>query len=490
MQTSLIELVALLGYSGKLSGQTVRLRSPSPTVRGVSIDSRTIEPGQIYFAIRGPHFDGHDFVDQAFERGAVAAVVEQAFFDRAPARLAPSLVPVEDTVKAIQQLAREVRRRWGRRVVAVTGSTGKTTTKEMIAALLGARLKVLKSPGNLNNDYGLPLALLKLEPSDEAAVVELAMSKAGEIARLARVAEPEIGVVTNVAPVHLQFFDSLDEIASAKRELIENLAPPGTAILNFDDSRVQAFREGFSGQVVTFGMGEGADFRAVEITSAKPAGTRFRLAARALDGVFYLPLPGLHNVQNALAALAAASLFNIPREELQSALASFANLPQRSEILTLPCGRDGVTLINDCYNSNPLAMERMLETLAAWEAVRRIVVAGEMLELGPSSPELHRKLGHKAAELGVDWLLAVQGDAQHFLDGASEAGLPAERLRFFPSAEAAAEFLAALVRPGDLVLVKGSRGVHLEKVVELVKTLEKSEARNQKPEGTAAHSES
>src|SRR6266567_1283417 len=263
MQTSLIELVALLGYSGKLSGQTVRLRSPSPTVRGVSIDSRTIEPGQIYFAIRGPHFDGHDFVDQAFERGAVAAVVEQAFFDRAPARLAPSLVPVEDTVKAIQQLAREVRRRWGRRVVAVTGSTGKTTTKEMIAALLGARLKVLKSPGNLNNDYGLPLALLKLEPSDEAAVVELAMSKAGEIARLARVAEPEIGVVT-------------------------------------------------------FGMGEGADFRAVEITSAKPAGTRFRLAARALDGVFYLPLPGLHNVQNALAALAAASLFNIPREELQS----------------------------------------------------------------------------------------------------------------------------------------------------------------------------
>jgi len=477
MQISLIELVSLLGYSGKLSRQTVPLRSPSPTVRGVSIDSRTIEPGQVFFAIRGPHFDGHNFVEQAFERGAVAAVVEQAFFDRAPAKLALSLVPVTETAEAIQKLARGVRRRWGGRVIAVTGSTGKTTTKEMIAALLGARLKVLKSPGNLNNDYGLPLALLKLEPPDQAAVVELAMSRPGEIARLARVAGPEIGVVTNVAPVHLQFFGSLTEIASAKRELIENLAPPSTAILNFDDSRVQAFREGFSGQAVTFGMGEGADFRAVEITRATPAGTRFRLIARALDGEFYLPLPGLHNIQNALAALAAASLFNIPRKELQAALGGFANLPQRSEILTL---LDGVTLINDCYNSNPLAMERMLETLAAWGAVRRIVVAGEMLELGPSSPEWHRKVGRKAAQSRVDWLLGVQGDAQHLLDGAFEAGLPAERLRFFPSAAAAAEFLAALVRPGDVVLVKGSRGVHLEKVVEFVKSQEKSEARSQK----------
>src|SRR5437667_7327605 len=250
MQIALTELAALLGASSGVRNLTVR---------GVSINSRTVEAGQVFFAIRGPRFDGHSFVEQALARGGVAAVVEQGFFDSAEAKLRDSLIPVADTVMAIQQLARGVRRRWGKKVVAVTGSAGKTTTKEMIAALLGARLKVLKSPGNLNNDYGLPLALLKLEPPDQAAVVELAMSRPGEIARLARVAGPEIGVVTNVAPVHLQFFGSLTEIASAKRELIENLAPPSTAILNFDDSRVQAFREGFSGQAVTFGMGEGAD---------------------------------------------------------------------------------------------------------------------------------------------------------------------------------------------------------------------------------------
>jgi len=470
MQIALTELAALLGASSGVRNLTVR---------GVSINSRTVEAGQVFFAIRGPRFDGHSFVEQALARGGVAAVVEQGFFDSAEAKLRDSLIPVADTVMAIQQLARGVRRRWGKKVVAVTGSAGKTTTKEMIAALLGTKLKVLKSLGNLNNDYGLPLALLQLEPSDEAAVVELAMSGPGEIARLARVAEPETGVVTNVAPVHLEFFDSLDGIAGAKRELIENLSPPRTAVLNFDDPQVRRFQEGFDGQVVTYGLEEGAAFRAIEVAAAVPVGWRLRLIGKAFDGEFYLPLPGRHNVMNALAALATASVFNIPEKDCREALARFANLPQRSEILTLS---DQVTVVNDCYNSNPLAMERMLETLASWRAARRIVVAGEMLELGPTSPEWHRKVGRKAAESGVEWLLGVQGNAQCFLEGASEAGLPPEHLRFFPSAEAAAEFLAELVRPGDVVLVKGSRGVHLEKVVEVLKSLQKSEGRSLKPE--------
>jgi UDP-N-acetylmuramoyl-tripeptide--D-alanyl-D-alanine ligase len=465
MQMALTDLAALLGHSRRVR---------NATVTGASIDSRTSAASQVFFAIRGPRFDGHNFVESALAQGAVAAVVEKGFFEGAAAKLRENLIPVADTVQAMQQLACDVRRRWGKKVVAVTGSTGKTTTKEMIAALLETKLKVLKSPGNLNNRYGLPLALLQLEASDEAAVVELAMSGPGEIARLARIAEPEIGVVTNVAPVHLEFFDSLDGITAAKRELIENLSPPGTAVLNFDDPRVREFRRGFDGQVVTFGFEEGADLRAVEMTSAGPAGSRFRLESRTLGGEFHLLLPGRHNVMNALAALAAASLFDIPENDCREALARFANLPQRSEILTLTAR---ITLINDSYNSNPLAMERMLETLASWPAARRIVVAGEMLELGPTSPGWHRETGRKVAESGVDWLLAVQGDAQYLVQGASEAGLAAERLRFFPSAEAAAEFLAELVQPGDVILVKGSRGVHLEKVVEFLKLREMAEAR-------------
>ncbi len=481
MQMALTELVALLGPPAR-AGRVRNL-----TVRGVSIDSRTVESGQVFFAIRGPRFDGHQFVEAALARGAAAAVVDQGFFASAAPKLQDALIPVPDTVKAIQKLARGVRRKWGKRVVAITGSTGKTTTKEMLAALLGTKHQVLKSRGNLNNDYGLPLTLFGLEPADEAAVVELAMSAPGEIARLTRIAEPEIGVVTNVAPVHLQFFDSLEGIACAKRELIENLSPPRTAVLNFDDSRVRGFQEGFDGRVLTYGFEDGADFRAVDLTAAPPAGWRFHLTAPGLDGEFYLPLPGRHNVSNALAALAAASLFDIPESDCREALARFANIPQRSEILTLS---DRVTVINDCYNSNPLAMERMLETLSAWDASRRIVVAGEMLELGPTSPDLHRQVGRQAAESGVDWLLGVQGEAQHFLEGASQAGLPAERLRFFPAAEAAAEFLAELLRPGDVVLVKGSRGVHLERLVEFLRTQRKSGVRSQKSEECAAHSDS
>ncbi len=337
-------------------------------------------------------------------------------------------------------------------------------------ALLGRRLRVLCSPGNLNNDYGLPLALLALEPEHEVAVMELAMSAAGEIARLARLAEPEVGVVTNVAPVHLQFFDSVDSIAHAKRELIDYLTTAGegtVAVLNEDDERVRKFAEGFPGRVVTFGLSEKAAFRAVQIHASAGVGSAFRVTTPDWEAEFTLPLPGRHNIQNALAAMAAASLFAIPPGEIRHALAEFQSLHQRGEILTLP---GEVTVINDCYNSNPLAMERMLEVLAAWpRARRRIVVAGEMLELGPTSPELHRAIGRRCAQSGVSWLIAVQGDAQFFLEGAAEGGIPPAHLRFFPDAKQAGEFCQALVAPGDVVLVKGSRGVHLETVIELLR---------------------
>ena len=456
MQLSLREVAGILGASGGV---------PDRLVLGYSIDSRTIGPGQLFFAVKGPRFDGHQFVQQAFDRGAAGAVVQQGFEREAPSSIASSLIPASDTTRALQAVALAVRRKWGRRVVAITGSTGKTTTKEMIATLLAQQFTVHKSPGNLNNQYGLPLTLLGLEPGHQVAVLELAMAASGEIADLARLAEPEVGVVTNVAPVHLQFFDSVDSIARAKRELIENLKRPAVAVLNWDDPRVRRFSEGFDGQVVTFGFKEGAEFRAAHIET-QGAGTRFRMESSGFVGDFQIPLPGRHNVANALAALATASLSDIAPERLREALATFKNLHQRSEILTLS---GGITIINDCYNSNPLAMERMLETLATWpEARRRIVVAGEMLELGPSSPDLHRMIGAQCAECQIDWLLAVQGDARFFVEGAVAGGLASERARFFPNATESGEFCRKLIEPSDLVLVKGSRGVHLEAVTELL----------------------
>jgi UDP-N-acetylmuramoyl-tripeptide--D-alanyl-D-alanine ligase len=440
------------------------------SVKGYSIDSRSLLPGQLFFAIRGPRFDGHQFVEQALERGAAGVVAEEAFCAGAPAALRPSLLGVADTLGALQLLAREVRRKWGKPVVAVTGSAGKSTTKEMIAAILSRRLRVLRSPGNLNNDYGLPLALLALEPEHEVAVVELAMSAPGEIARLARLAEPQIGVVTNVAPAHLQFFDSIDAIARAKRELIDYLAttgPQAVAVLNEDDERVRKFAEGFPGKVLTFGFSANADFRASEFTMDTPQLATIRATFPEGSGKIALSLPGRHNVQNALAAMAVATSFRISPRDMVDTLSSFQNLHQRSEILTLP---GEVTIINDCYNSNPLAMERMLEALASWPgARRRVVVAGEMLELGPTSPDLHRAVGRTCAQSGVAWLISVQGDARFFMEGALEAGIPPSHARFFPDAPSAGEFCRTLISPGDVVLVKGSRGVHLETVIELLK---------------------
>jgi UDP-N-acetylmuramoyl-tripeptide--D-alanyl-D-alanine ligase len=440
---------------------------------GYSIDSRTLRAGDLFFAMRGPRFDGHQFLAQALERGAAGAVVERAFFEQAAADQTARLLAVDSPLEALQQLGRWARRQWGRPLVAVSGSTGKSTTKEMIAALLGRRFSVHKSQGNLNNHYGLPLTLLELEPEHEIAVVELAMSAAGELTHLASMAEPETGVVTNVAAVHLKFFDSVESIARAKRELIENLswrhgAP--TAVLNYDDPRVRRFGEEFQGTVVTFGMSAGADFQALWVKPGEPMGSEFRVVGPNLDADLALPLPGRHNVQNALAAIAVACDFDVAPAEIRRGLAEFRGLPQRGQILTLP---GPVTVINDCYNSNPLAMASLLETIRDWPgAGRRIAVAGEMLELGPQSAALHSATGRLCAESGLAWLIAVQGDARFFLEGARRAGFPETQTRFFVEAQAAGEFCRSLLQPGDVVLVKGSRGVHLETVTEMLGKVE------------------
>jgi UDP-N-acetylmuramoyl-tripeptide--D-alanyl-D-alanine ligase len=437
---------------------------PVARLAGVSIDSRTIRAGELFVAIHGPRHDGHAFVGAALESGALAAVVARDRAGQYPQAQRGKLILVTEPLAALQSLARAVRRRWGRSMAAVTGSTGKTTTKEILAQLLGARLRVLKSEGNLNNDYGLPLSLLRLEAEHEAAVLELGMSRRGELARLAKIAEPEVGVVTNVAPVHLEFFASVDEIALAKRELIEGLAgSDAVSVLNADDARVARFAEVAHGRVLTFGIAAPADFRAERIEVRQAECTAFDCVTPEWRARLSLPLPGMHNVRNALAAIAAASVWNLTAEEAQRGLDAVRPAEMRGEVLRLG---PGITVLNDCYNSNPVALAATIDLLAATKDVpRRVLVAGEMLELGPTSAELHREAGRYAVGK-ADWVFGVRGDAKQIVEGAIAAGHPAARTRFFENSEAAAEFLAAFVERGDFVLVKGSRGVRMERIVE------------------------
>ncbi len=423
---------------------------------GYSIESRSIRPGELFFAIRGEKRDGHDFIEAALGAGAVAAVAS-----RGPWRAARRLLLAADPKAALQQLAARARERWGGRVVAITGSNGKTTTKEVAASLLATRLRVAKSEGNLNNDLGLPLSLLRVEESAEVAVMEMGMNHAGEIRALARIARPDVGVVTNVSAAHLEFFGSIDEIALAKRELIESLSEGGTAVVNADDDRVRSFPSVHSGRTVTFGIEAPAEIRAVDIEDRGPAGTRFRLTPGGLE--FTTPLAGRHNLYNTLAGLAVAWALGITPESLRAAVAALRPAGMRGEILTV----GGIRIINDCYNSNPRAAEMMLDLLAATPAKRRVAVLGEMLELGENSESLHRQVGRKAADHKIDLLAGVRGAARHLVDEAVRQGLPGGAAHFFEAAPAAGEFLRTALQPGDAVLFKGSRAVKLEKALEI-----------------------
>jgi UDP-N-acetylmuramoyl-tripeptide--D-alanyl-D-alanine ligase len=444
--------------------------SPVERVAGVSIDSRAVGRGQLFVAIRGPRHDGHDFVAAALQAGAEAALVATNRISSYPEEIRGRLFAVGDTLAALQELARAVRRAWGKRIAAVTGSVGKTTTKEILAALLGAKFRVLKSEGNLNNEYGLPLTLLRLEPEDKAAVVELGMSHRGELRRLAEIAEPEVGVVTRVAPVHLEFFSSIDEIALAKRELIEGLTGQDrVAVLNADDPRVARFAEVARGRVLTFGCSPAAQFRAEKIQDHGAAGSEFEFVGPGERVRLTLALPGRHSVENALAALAAASVWGLTAADAANVLRNIKVGEMRGRLLQFAAG---FALINDSYNSNPVALAAMIALLAntgdAKTGIyrRRILAAGEMLELGPDSAKLHREAGRCAASRKLDCVVAVQGNAVEIVNGAIEAGMPASQAHFFNDSTAAAAFLADFVRPGDLLLAKGSRGVKMERIVE------------------------
>jgi UDP-N-acetylmuramoyl-tripeptide--D-alanyl-D-alanine ligase len=442
---------AILSPVGLTAGSTVS----GSTVSGWSIDSRTANPGDCFFALRGPLKDGHDYVSNVVEKGAALAIVERPI----DAKILQLIVP--DSLAALQQLASKARARWGGTVIGVTGSAGKTTTKDAIASLLNVQVRTGRTFGNYNNHYGVPLSILRLPDDCRAAVIEMGMNHAGEIRELTRIARPQIGVVTNAGWAHAEYFENgIEGVALAKRELIEELPASGIAVLNADDERVREFRHIHPGRSILYGLSDlskDAEVYAEDVRLC-PNGARFR----CLGVEFESPLAGRHGVSNVLAAIAVARAMGIAPERLRDAVRTIATGKMRGEQTVT----GGVTIINDCYNANPEAMRSMLELLRGTPARRRIAVLGEMLELGREAGNLHREIGQFAAEQGIDALLGVRGAARFMVDGAIGAGLSGSAAVFFEAPEAAGDFLRDYVRPGDAILFKGSRGVQVENALE------------------------
>ena len=430
-------------------------------VREVVIDSRVAGSGDLFVAIPGPRFDGHDFVAEVLERGAAAALVRRADLK------VGALIEVVDTVKALQDLAHAVRMAAGTRVIAITGSAGKTTTKDTIAAFLERRLTVVKNKGNLNNHIGLPLSLMHVRSAPDVAVMELGMNHAGEISTLVAIAEPDVRVWTNVGDAHLGFFASPDAIADAKAEILERATPSTVLVCNADDPRVMARLRGFAGRTITFGVSASADVRADDVDARGLSGMKARISTPGGEAVIATPLLGRGNLSNLLAATAVAFEFGIPLDEVADEAARLAPAARRGAVHRLS---SGVTVVDDSYNSSPSALAQAIDVIANEPGpVRTVAVLGEMLELGAHAERLHADSGRLVARSGVHVLYAIGGPAAQALAAAAiDAGMSPEAVTYFQSSEEAAPVIARALRGGDLVLVKGSRGIRTDVVADRI----------------------
>lgn len=457
-------------------------------IKGYSIDSRSTGAGELFFALsqedyaragfNGEFADGHLFIEEAFERGAIAAVArsDRIAGDEKLEAMRDRLLLVDDAIAALQLLAHKVYEAWDRTVVGITGSAGKTTAKELTAHILSSSgRRILKSERNYNNGLGLPLSVLQMvseghTPEDyDVAVLEMGMSSpTHEIERLCRITPPDIGVELLVAPVHLEYLGTIENIANAKAELVEGLKPEGVAVLNADDEHVIAMRGRHKGRTLTFGLKNMADVMAADVETGDLGLSRFRLCTPMGEAVAELAMPGRHNLMNALAAAAVAICFGIGPEEIAEALRTATPPHMRGEVLDFAAG---FTVVDDSYNSNPRSLLSMVRTISesSADALRRIVIAGEMLELGPEGARMHREAGREIARLKIDMLWGVRALAEEIVEGAREAGMSADATRFFNSSEEAAAAFLDEVRAGDLVLVKGSRGVQTDNVVEALR---------------------
>lgn len=441
-----------------MEGKVISGRAEA-TWQGAALDSRQICGGELFFALAGDRTDGHRFVEQAFDRGASAAVVSQPL----NASEAYGLIEVDDTFAALHRLTRDVRKRVPGQLVAVTGSVGKTTTKEILATLLGRRFRVAGNPGSLNNLYGFPIALLGIPDDTEWMVAEMGMSTPGELGQVSRLGLPDVAIFTNVKPAHLEAFGSLRAIAEAKAELLEGLAADGLVIANRDDPEVVRIAGRHQGRVVWFAMQAAADFGVADVTPReRGSGSRFRLLAGTEEREVELPLHGLYNVENFLAAAACACTLGVSLEEIAVGALAVEGPPMRG-VLHRPTA--DIVVIDDCYNSNPEALRQALESARLVPGKRHWTVLGEMLELGEAAVELHRQLGREAAEMGFSPVAGVGALGRELVAAAAQSGAVTQ---WFETAREAAEALEGALRAGDVLLVKGSRGVGLEVVVAAV----------------------
>lgn len=431
---------------------------PDRALQAVATDSRSVAEGELFVALRGEHFDGHDFVEAAFARGAGAAVVERGWPGLGQAAAGPLLV-VDSTLQALGAIARAYRRRWAIPVVAVVGSAGKTTTKEMIAAVLGQRYRVLKTIGSENNEIGVPRTLLHLSPRHEAVVLELAARRIGDIRYLCSVAEPTVGVLLNIGTAHIEFFGSVEGVAKAKGELLDYLDESLTALVNADDRVVAQEVKRTKGRLLTFGFARESEFRGERLVLDQKGCGHFLLHHVPIE----LKVPGRHNAYNALAAAAVGRCLGVPWDGIQRALVEFEAVSQRGEIVR----KNGIAAIDDCYNASPNSMSAALDLLSALPGARKIAVLGDMLELGAESGRLHAVVGAKAAEC-ADMVLAAGCESAHLVAAARAAGMAQDAARHFERREQLGEFTAAHLRHGDVVLVKASRAMAFERVVERI----------------------
>jgi len=468
-----------LRWVAEAVGGDLRGGDPQREIGNVVIDTRVLKPGDFFVALRGARYDAYEFVAEAFEKGASGAIVERGrtvsggSSDAAPVRvpsMGQDLIEVTDTTAALQGLARAVRRASGTRVVAITGSAGKTTTKEAVAELLSRRFRVARNKGNLNNHIGLPLSLLQLRDRPDVAVMELGMNHEGEISTLVAIAEPETRVWTNVGDAHIGFFHSADAIADAKAEILERAGSDHLLVCNADDPRIMARVGRFAGRTVTFGTSSGATVRAVDVEALGVDGMRARVVTPAGEHQIHTPLVGRGNLSNLLAATAVALEFGASLHEIATTVSNLKAADRRGMVTRL---RDGVVLIDDSYNSSPKALARALETIASdGRAVRKVAVIGEMLELGTHALDLHQEAGRLAAVSGLGLMFAVGGaPARALAEAAIEVGMPASAVQYVEKSELAADQVAEAIRPGDLVLVKGSRGTRTDIVADRIATV-------------------
>jgi UDP-N-acetylmuramoyl-tripeptide--D-alanyl-D-alanine ligase len=447
---------------GKLVG-----REKGREFSGVCIDSRAVKPGQLFIAIQGDRFDGHDFIPQAFEAGASGVILSMARDLHSKDKV---LIRVQDTLVALQEIARAHRSKFNIPVIAVTGSNGKTTTKEMAACILTRQFRLLTNEGNLNNHIGVPLTLLRLEPMHQAAVIEMGINRRGELSRLCQIAQPQAGLITNIGPTHLEFLGDVEGVARAKAELLEALTPEGVAILNADDEYFQYLATKVKGGLITFSLRSQADMMASAVVLHPDRGPTFRLKSRigskAGEVEVTLSVVGRHNIYNALGAAALGAYMGMDLDVIRQGLEDFKPVSMRSQLLELK----GLRILNDAYNANPASMRSALETLAGLgSSGQKIAVLGDMLELGGPGEVAHREVGREAALAGIQYLITMGSLAEQIAQGALSAGMDETRVMHCQGPEDVGQAIIKVARPGDDILIKGSRKMKMERILEFIK---------------------